>query len=134
MHRNTFLNAPSLLLPTMQLRQDTRLFFGGQITGTEGYVASTGSGWVAGTNAARMMRGEPLLTFPKETILGALLHYVTHADSDHFQPMKPNFGLLPPLDTHLRGRQRRRQAHADRAREAMACFIGDHGLSVPAPA
>lgn len=128
MHRNTFLNAPALLLPTMQLRGEGRIFFGGQITGTEGYVASTASGLVAGINGARLLRGEPLLTFPRQTMLGALLHYVTHADPQHFQPMKPNFGLLPPLEERVGSRRRRRQAYAERARQAMARFIREVNL------
>ena len=123
MHRNTFLNAPALLLPTLQLRGEKRIFFGGQITGTEGYVASTASGLVAGINGARLLRGESLLTFPRETLLGALLHYITHADPQHFQPMKPNFGLLPPLEERVRGKRQRRQAHAERARRSMTRFI-----------
>ena len=123
MHRNTFLNAPALLLPTMQLRREERIFFGGQITGTEGYVASTASGLVAGINGARLLRSERLLIFPGETMLGALLHYVTHADPQDFQPMKPNFGLLPPLEGRVRGKRQRRQAYAERARRAMARFI-----------
>jgi len=123
MHRNTFLNAPALLLPTMQFRHEDRIFFGGQIAGTEGYVASTASGLVAGINAARLLRGDPLLIFPPETMLGALLHYVTHADPQHFQPMKPNFGLLPPLEKRVRGRRQRRQAYVERARQAMERFI-----------
>lgn len=128
MHRNTFLNAPAVLLPTMQLRGEERIFFGGQLTGTEGYVASTASGLVAGINAARLLLGEPLLTFPPEIMLGALLHYVTHADPQHFQPMKPNFGLLPPLEERVRGKRQRRQAHLERARQAMARFIQEVNL------
>jgi methylenetetrahydrofolate--tRNA-(uracil-5-)-methyltransferase len=128
MHRNTFLNAPALLWPTMQLRREEGIFFGGQITGTEGYVASTASGLVAGVNGARLLLGEPLITFPGQTMLGALLHYVTHADPQHFQPMKPNFGLFPPLEEQVRGRRQRRQAHAERARRAMAHFIREADL------
>ncbi len=128
MHRNTFLNAPTLLLPTLQLRREERIFFGGQITGTEGYVASTASGLVAGINGARLLLGEPLATFPAETMLGALLHYVTHADAQHFQPMKPNFGLLPPLGQSVRGRRQRRQAYAERACQAMARLAREAGL------
>jgi methylenetetrahydrofolate--tRNA-(uracil-5-)-methyltransferase len=128
MHRNTFLNAPTLLWPTMQLRLQKRIFFGGQITGTEGYVASTASGLVAGINGARLLLGEPLIIFPVETMLGSLLHYVTHADSQHFQPMKPNFGLLPPLEERVRGKRQRRKAYAERARRAMAHFTQEADL------
>ena len=122
MHRNTFVNAPALLQPSMQLLIDERIFFGGQITGTEGYMASTASGLVAGINGARLLRDECLLIFPAETMLGALLHYVTHADPQHFQPMKPNFGLFPPLKQHIRSKRQRRQAYAARAQQSMARF------------
>jgi len=128
MHRNTFLNAPALLRPTLQLRQEERILFGGQITGTEGYVASTASGLVAGINGARLLLSEPSVTFPAETMLGALLHYVAHADVQHFQPMKPNFGLLPPLQKRVRGRRQRRQAYAERARQAMAHLLREAEL------
>ena len=128
MHRNTFINSPASLLPTMQLRGEGRIFFGGQITGTEGYVASSASGLVAGINGARLLSGEPLLTFPRQTMLSALLHYVTHADPRRFQPMKPNFGLLPPLEKRVHGKRQRRQAYAERARQAMGRFIQEADL------
>ncbi len=98
MHRNTFINAPVVLLPTMQARVRANLFFAGQITGVEGYVGNVATGWLAGTNAARLLSGEPVLTLPRSTMAGALCHYVTHAEHENFQPMKANFGLLPPLD------------------------------------
>ncbi len=127
MHRNTFINAPALLQATMQCRKQRNLFFGGQITGTEGYVGSTASGLVAGLNAARLARGQPLLVFPRTTMIGALCHYVASAESEHFQPMKPNFGLLPPLSGSTRGKRRRAQAYADRALcdlEAILLYVG----------
>jgi len=128
MHRNTFINSPASLLPTMQFRDEERIFFGGQITGTEGYIASCASGLVAGINGVRLSRGQPLLIFPPETMLGALLHYVTHADPRSFRPMKPNLGLLPPLQKQVHGKQQRRQAYAERARQAMGRFIEEVGL------
>jgi methylenetetrahydrofolate--tRNA-(uracil-5-)-methyltransferase len=117
MHRNTFINAPRFLLPTMQGRARQELFFAGQITGTEGYVGSTASGLVAGRNAARLLRGESPLTYPPTTMLGALCHYVTHADPDGFQPMKANMGLLPPLRRRVK---RKRDRHAALSRRALA--------------
>ena len=117
MHRNTFLNAPRLLQPTMQSRAREDLFFGGQITGTEGYIGSTASGLVAGQNAARLLHGQPLLVFPPTTMLGALCHYVTHTDPDSFQPMKANLGLLPPLRQRIK---RKRDRHAALSRRALA--------------
>jgi methylenetetrahydrofolate--tRNA-(uracil-5-)-methyltransferase len=117
MHRNTFINSPSLLHPTMQFRTRADLFFAGQITGVEGYIGNAASGLVAGLNAARLLHGEALLEFPATTMLGALCHYVTHADPKDFQPMKANYGILPPLDASRapRGKRDRYRAFSDRA-------------------
>jgi len=115
MHRNTFLNAPLLLEPTMAFRGRPGLFFAGQITGVEGYVGSIGSGWVAGVNAARFVLGQKPLILPPTTMLGALCRYVSHADPTVFQPMKANFGLLPPLPQRIRDKAQRYRAYAQRA-------------------
>lgn len=115
MHRNTFINAPTLLRPTMQFRGREDVFFGGQITGVEGYVGNVGTGLLAGLNAARWLRGETLLTLPTTTMLGAMCHYVTHAEPKDFQPMKANFGLMPPLDNAPRGKRERGAEYAARA-------------------
>ncbi|HEY75632.1 MAG TPA: FADH(2)-oxidizing methylenetetrahydrofolate--tRNA-(uracil(54)-C(5))-methyltransferase TrmFO [Thermoflexia bacterium] len=115
MHRNTFLNAPRLLEPTMAFRGRPGLFFAGQITGVEGYVGSVGSGWVAGVNAARFVLGQEPLVLPRTTMLGALCYYVSHADPATFQPMKANFGLLPPLSPSVRDKRRRYRAYMERA-------------------
>ena len=129
MHRNTYLNSPALLDATMACRSEPRLFFGGQITGTEGYMASTASGLVAGINAARVCYGKQALELPVNTMLGALLHYVSHAESDGFQPMKPNFGLLAPLDPPVRNKRQRYQAYADRALEELDTMIRHSGIT-----
>jgi len=123
MHRNTFINAPRLLRPTMQFRERETLFFGGQITGTEGYIASTASGLVAGLNAARLIRGEPLLVFPPTTMIGALCHYVTSASEKNFQPMKPNFSIIAPLKQRIRNKRQRRAAYSQRALQDLEAFI-----------
>jgi len=123
MHRNTFINAPLLLEPTMRLspapalsgRCGRGLFFAGQVTGVEGYVGSVGSGWVAGVNAARFALGQEPLVLPRTTMLGALCHYVSHADPATFQPMKANFGLLPPLEPPVRNKRKRYRAYVARA-------------------
>ena len=112
-HRNTYINAPTLLRPTYQFRRRDDLFFAGQITGVEGYVESTGSGLLAGLNAARLIKGEELLVLPRETVLGALAHHICTADPDNFQPMNANFGILPPLE---RGRRRMSKAQKKEAR------------------
>ncbi len=128
MHRNTYLNAPALLAPTMACRQAPGLFFGGQIVGTEGYMASTASGLVAGINAARACRGAEPLALPGTTMLGALLAYVAGAETESFQPMKPNFGLLPPLVPPVRNKAQRYRAYAARALEALDDFCAESGI------
>jgi methylenetetrahydrofolate--tRNA-(uracil-5-)-methyltransferase len=123
MHRNTFLNGPLLLEPTMGFRERPGLFFAGQITGVEGYVGSVGSGWVAGANAARFALGEEPLVLPRTTMLGALCRYVSRADPETFQPMKANFGLLPPLSPPVRNKRKRYQAYAARSLEDLQSQI-----------
>jgi methylenetetrahydrofolate--tRNA-(uracil-5-)-methyltransferase len=116
MHRNTFINSPRLLDPTLQFRHRSDLFFAGQITGVEGYLGNIATGLLAGVNAARWRRGDELLVLPQTTMLGALCHYVTHADAKSFQPMKANLGLMPPLADGIRRKRRERaQAYAERA-------------------
>ncbi|MBC7239613.1 MAG: FAD-dependent oxidoreductase, partial [Chloroflexi bacterium] len=130
MHRNTYLNAPRLIEPTMRWRRPEvgrSLYFAGQIVGTEGYIGSTASGLVAGLNAAREVLGKPPLVFPHETMIGALMHYVTHASPEDFQPMKPNFGLLPPLERTKRRRRERNAAYAERALAALEAFLTASG-------
>src|SRR5215831_9073298 len=96
-HRNTYINAPQVLQPTMASKHDARIFFAGQLAGTEGYIENVASGLVAGINAVHVMRGEPLLVPPAETAIGALCRYVT-TPQKHFAPMNINFGLLPPTE------------------------------------
>ncbi len=129
MHRNTFIDSPSLLRPTMQFDERERLFFAGQITGTEGYVGSVGSGLVAGTNAARLVRGQPPVSFPTTTMIGALCNYVCSAVPSGFQPMKANFGLLPPLDPPVRKKRERYAAYARRALADLQQFMDSAGLA-----
>lgn len=123
MHRNTFINSPRLLKPTYQSKKRETLFFAGQMTGVEGYVESAAAGLVAGLNAARLAKGEELLVFPKETVIGSMAHYITTADPKHFQPMNANFGLLPPLETKIRNKNMRNEALAKRALENIQNFI-----------
>jgi methylenetetrahydrofolate--tRNA-(uracil-5-)-methyltransferase len=122
MHRNTFINAPQLLEPTMQYRQRSDLFFAGQITGVEGYVGNVATGYVAGLNAARLLAGESVIIFPPETMMGALCHYVTHADPATFQPMKASFGILPPLTPPVRVKGARNAEYVRRATQALVDF------------
>ncbi len=123
MHRNTFLNSPTLLRPTLQWRDRDDLFFAGQIIGAEGYVSSVAGGLLAGINLARLLSGLPPAVMPPETMMGALFHYVTHAEPRHFQPMKANFGLLPDLDPPIRHKADRYHAYAARALAALETWI-----------
>jgi len=125
MHRNTFLASPKLLYSTLQHKTRDDLFFAGQITGVEGYMGNIATGFLAGVNAARHVRGQPLLTLPQTTMLGALCHYVTHADLADFQPMKANFGILPPLEQtgKKKGKRERAQAYATRALSDLELYL-----------
>ncbi|HEY8425815.1 MAG TPA: methylenetetrahydrofolate--tRNA-(uracil(54)-C(5))-methyltransferase (FADH(2)-oxidizing) TrmFO [Limnochordales bacterium] len=118
-HRNTFVKSPRLLHPTGQMRSHPRILLAGLIVGVEGYVESAAAGLLAGLNAARLVRGEPPLVLPVETMMGALWHYVTTARAEDFQPINAAFGLLPPTDEPARGKKERRAAQARRALAAM---------------
>jgi len=123
MHRNTFVNAPTLLHPTMAFRNRDDLFFAGQITGVEGYVGNIATGLVAAVNMARHLSGQTQWILPETTMLGALCHYVTHADSKDFQPMKANFGIIPELAQRVKNKRDRYAAYADRALADMTTSI-----------
>ncbi|RZT22952.1 FADH(2)-oxidizing methylenetetrahydrofolate--tRNA-(uracil(54)-C(5))-methyltransferase TrmFO [Fictibacillus sp. BK138] len=123
MHRNTFLNSPKLLKDTYQLKERDDLFFAGQMTGVEGYVESAASGLIAGINAAKLVKGEELAVFPRETAIGSMAYYITTANPDNFQPMNANFGLMPPLETRIKNKQERNMAIAERALETIQNFI-----------
>ena len=106
-HRNIFINSPTLLFPTLQLQKETKIFFAGQITGVEGYVESAAMGMVAGINAARFILKKQSVIPSPATATGALLHYITTAAPDHFQPMNVTYGLFPPLPSEVKKRDRR---------------------------
>lgn len=115
MHRNTFLNSPAVLDADFQTRCRPGLFFAGQMTGVEGYMESAASGIMAGRNAARLLLGEETEVLPEETMIGALSRYVSGAQTKDFQPMGANFGVLPPLEEHIRDKKARYGALAQRA-------------------
>lgn len=119
MHRNTFLNAPTLLHPTMRFRGQDLLYFAGQITGVEGYVGNIATGFLAALNLSRQLCGEDAWIPPADTMLGALSHYVTHTEAKRFQPMKANLGILPPLPVKIRNKAERKRAYAERASRSM---------------
>ncbi len=122
MHRNTYINSTILLDNTYNLRQNTNIYFAGQITGVEGYVESISSGMVAGINAANQVLGKGKLIFPSETVIGKLAEYIS-TENKKFQPMNANFGILPGLDEKIRDKQVRYKALADRALEALPTDI-----------
>jgi len=116
MHRNTYIFSPAILLPSLQAKSQPRLFFAGQITGVEGYVGNIATGLLAGLNAARFLNGEEPIVMPLTTMLGALCHYITHSSAQDFQPMKANFGILPPLSEPVpHGKRERAAAYSQRA-------------------
>jgi methylenetetrahydrofolate--tRNA-(uracil-5-)-methyltransferase len=115
MHRNTFINAPQLLDATLQFRQRSTLLAAGQLIGTEGYTAATAGGWLAGTNAARLAQGLAPVTLPPTLMCGALFEFISSASPKHFQPMPPNFGILPDLPQRIRNKKERYGAYRDRA-------------------
>ncbi len=123
MHRNTYLPSPKLLGADYALREGAyagRVYFAGQMTGVEGYIESTGSGFVAGLNAARRARGEEPILFPHETMLGAMAHYVSHGGLGEFVPMNANFGIIPPLEQRVKGgKLARYEVYAERALKAL---------------
>jgi methylenetetrahydrofolate--tRNA-(uracil-5-)-methyltransferase len=129
MHRNTYINAPALLRPTMQWHDRDDLFFAGQIIGVEGYMGNAATGLLAGLNAARLLHREAPVTLPETTMLGALCHYVTHAEAKDFQPMKANFGLMPALEQKIRHKQARYQAYAERAEQDLKRLIAAEQLN-----
>ena len=127
LHRNTFINAPQHLTPTLQWRQRESLFFAGQMTGVEGYIESAAVGMLAGINAARLLSALPLLVPPPTTVLGALLRYITDPERKRFQPMNVNFGLLPPLSVRLRGKAKK-EMHSQRALADLAEWLSQTGV------
>ncbi|MBM5796871.1 MAG: methylenetetrahydrofolate--tRNA-(uracil(54)-C(5))-methyltransferase (FADH(2)-oxidizing) TrmFO, partial [Cyanobacteria bacterium K_Offshore_0m_m2_072] len=129
MHRNTFLESPQLLDPTLQFRARPTLLAAGQITGTEGYAAAVAGGWLAGTNAARLALGQEPISLPPTTMIGALTHFVAEAPCGaggkrgQFQPMPPNFGLLPELPVRIKAKRERYGAYRDRALADLAAAV-----------
>ena len=124
MHRNTFVESPQLLEPTLQFSKRPNLLAAGQITGTEGYAAAVAGGWLAGTNAARLAMDLTTTSLPPSTMIGALTHFVSSANCTRgskrqFQPMPANFGLLPELSERIRDKRSRYGAYRDRALKAL---------------
>jgi tRNA uridine 5-carboxymethylaminomethyl modification enzyme/methylenetetrahydrofolate--tRNA-(uracil-5-)-methyltransferase len=144
MHRNTFLESPKLLLPTLQFMKRENLFAAGQITGTEGYAAAAAGGLLAGINASLLAKGKQTVIFPRESMIGSLMNFISNKNQifsnqkkNKFQPMPASFGLVPELTKRIKDKRLRYKAYQERSTEALnefknlvdACFDKDHLLS-----
>lgn len=120
MHRNSFINSPMLLKPTFEMRNNPGIFFAGQITGVEGYIESAASGIIAGINMARHINGQDDFVMPYDTMIGALAGYISDSfNSENFQPMGSNMGILPELGERIRDKKKKYQMYADRAMDSL---------------
>lgn len=128
MHRNTFINSPEKMRPTLQFKDNDKLFFAGQMTGVEGYVESASSGLVAGINAARICQGLEPVVFPAETAHGSLCHYITTAPAKHFQPMNVNFGIMSPIKERIRDKKQKKMMIAERALRMLEEFKQENNI------
>lgn len=125
MHRNTFIDSPRVLNSDFSLSECPNIFFAGQITGVEGYMESAASGIMAGINVVKKLRGKESLTLPKETMIGSLCNYISDKWVKDFQPMGANFGILPPIEPHIRDKKERHSAFAKRSIELVSNIIKD---------
>ncbi|MGB3493148.1 MAG: FADH(2)-oxidizing methylenetetrahydrofolate--tRNA-(uracil(54)-C(5))-methyltransferase TrmFO [Elainellaceae cyanobacterium] len=130
MHRNTFINSPELLDATLQFRDRPTLLAAGQLVGTEGYTAATAGGWLAGTNAARVALGQTPIALPDTTMMGALFAFISSAEPKHFQPMPPNFGILPTLPERIRNKRDRYGKYRDRSLAQLSAWRGQGAIAV----
>lgn len=129
-HRNTYINAPTVLRPTFQTRRRETLFFAGQISGVEGYTESAASGLIAGRNAADVALGLPARVPPRACALGALCHYIANAEAKNYQPTNISFGLFPPFEPPIRNRRARRNAIVERALHELERFANDQHVVI----
>ncbi len=129
MHRNTFINSPELLHPTLQFKTRPTLLAAGQLVGTEGYTAAVAGGWLAGTNAARRALGQAPLSLPVATMMGSLFDFISSAEPKHFQPMPPNFGILPALPVKIRNKRERYGQYRDRSLSDLQNWSVANGLA-----
>lgn len=129
-HRNTYINAPALLLPTLQWKQHANILFAGQISGVEGYVESIATGLMAGWNAVRLSLGQALLEWPPATAHGSLCRYISGADPDNYQPANITFDLLPPPSAELKRKFRKQKRERRRQQCALGLAALDEFLNV----
>ena len=132
-HRNTYINAPTLLRETLQMKSHPRIFLAGQICGVEGYVESIATGLLAGVHAAALASGAEIAPAPRASAFGSLTHYVTHADPGDFQPANITFDLLPRLETRIRDRKERHRQQCELALQAFDHWILEIGLPALRP-
>ncbi|MCU1325178.1 MAG: gid protein [Bryobacterales bacterium] len=125
-HRNTYINAPSLLRPTLQLKKHAKVMFAGQVCGVEGYVESIATGLAAGLIMAAQLRGNPLPAFPRDSAMGALCHYIAHADPKRYQPANIAFDLFSPLPDAIQDRKARHTAICDRAMAELNSYAAQY--------
>ena len=130
MHRNTFINSPELLTRGLQFKRRPSLLAAGQLVGTEGYTAAIAGGWLAGTNAARVALGREPLKLPVTTMLGALIEFISTAEPKHFQPMPPNFGIIPPLEKRVKNKRERYGVYRDRAFADLQSWANKHEIAL----
>jgi methylenetetrahydrofolate--tRNA-(uracil-5-)-methyltransferase len=123
-HRNTYINSPALLLPTLQTKAHPDVMFAGQICGVEGYVESIATGLIAGVNAAALATGMEPAPPPRASAFGSLVHYITRAESRNFQPANITFDLLPPLDRKVRDRKERHRLQCELALQEFKVWLG----------
>jgi len=115
MHRNTFLASPKVLLPTLQYKTRNDLFFAGQITGVEGYVGNIATGFLAALNMSLLLSGKKPVVISRNTMIGSLIHYITHSELIDFQPMKANYGIMPPLSEKIKNKNERYKRYSERS-------------------
>ncbi len=132
-HRNTYINGPTVLRETWQTRRRPELLFAGQVSGVEGYVESAASGLIAGINAARLVQGDAPIAPPRTTAIGALGYYVSHADPSNYQPTNIAFGIIPPLERPPRGRPQRKTMLSERALRDLDSWMKETGVRAAAP-
>ena len=123
MHKNTFINSPQLLSSSLQFKSRPTLLAAGQLIGTEGYTAAAAGGWLAGTNAARLALGLETVTLPTTTMMGSLFEFISSAEPKHFQPMPPNFGILPNFSQKIRNKRERYGQYADRSLQDLEAWL-----------
>jgi methylenetetrahydrofolate--tRNA-(uracil-5-)-methyltransferase len=127
-HRNTYINAPTLMQPTFQTRRRPDLFFAGQLSGVEGYTESAASGLLAGINAAHLALGLETIAAPRTTAIGSLANYISHTDGTGYQPTNIAFGLIPPLEKRIRKKAERKEALVRRALADVEAFAARAGI------